>query len=262
MSAIPTPQNEPDFAWIDGALDDKGRSKALEGGGEAAWPVGNLPAGVLGGHVARPSWLESAARISYRFIEILVALFGIILTFPLAAIIAWIIRRDSPGPSVFRQTRLTQDGKPFIFYKFRTLYADARERFPELYCYSYTPEQMETRPFKTEDDPRVTRVGKWLRRTTLDEIPNLYNLLRGEVTMVGPRPEIPEMLASYRPDQLLKFSVKPGLTGLAQVSGRNRLTMQETIACDLAYVRNRSWRLDLWILMRTFKRVIDRHGAL
>jgi len=262
MSTLPNRRSEEEFTWVSDAEAGKTLLTGLKVSGEAVWPIGSIPASALRSHAARKHWYEIPARISYRIVEILVALCGLILTLPVTVIIAWIIRRDSPGPAVFRQIRLTRNLRPFTFYKFRTLYADARQRFPELYSYSYTPEQMASLYFKTDSDPRVTRVGKWLRRTTLDEIPNLFNLLRGEVTMVGPRPEIPEMLPSYRTDQLLKFAVKPGLTGLAQVSGRNRLTMEETIACDLAYVRNRSWRLDLWILMMTFKRVIARDGAL
>lgn len=209
----------------------------------------------------RLSLRQSLAQISYRSVEILVAVCGLILTAPAIAVIAVIIKRDSPGPAVFRQTRIGLNGKPFYFYKFRTLYADARQRWPELYAYQYTPEEIQTLVFKTDNDPRVTRVGSWLRRTTLDEMPNLYNLLRGDVAMVGPRPEIYDMIPYYRQDQMLKFIVKPGLTGLAQVSGRNRLTFQETLDYDIIYVHKRSWRLDAYILWETVRKVLARDGA-
>jgi lipopolysaccharide/colanic/teichoic acid biosynthesis glycosyltransferase len=208
------------------------------------------------------NWTASLGRHAYRLIEILVALSGLILTFPIALIVAWLIKRDSPGPAVFCQPRVAKGGKTFKFYKFRTLYVDARQRWPELYAYKFTPKDIDTKPFKTDDDPRVTRVGKWLRRTTLDEIPNLYNLLRGDVTMVGPRPEIPEMLPYYSQEEMIKFSVKPGLTGLAQTTGRNHLTIRQTIEWDVLYVRNRTWRMDISIILRTIMRVIARDGAL
>jgi lipopolysaccharide/colanic/teichoic acid biosynthesis glycosyltransferase len=210
---------------------------------------------------ANLSWREKLTRVSYRVVEIFVASCGLVLMFPVMIVIAIIIKRDSPGPAIFRQTRIGLNGEPFQFYKFRTLYADARQRWPELYDYRYTPEEIETLVFKTDCDPRVTKVGVWLRRSTLDELPNLYNLLRGDVAMVGPRPEIYDMLPYYRPNQMLKFVVKPGLTGMAQVSGRNRLTFQETVAWDVAYVQQRTWKLDARILWETVKKVLARDGA-
>jgi lipopolysaccharide/colanic/teichoic acid biosynthesis glycosyltransferase len=111
--------------------------------------------------------------------------------------------------------------KPFRFVKFRTLYADARQRFPKLYSYQYTAEELEQLKFKVEDDPRVTPQGRWMRRSTLDELPNFWNVLTGDMALVGPRPEIPEMLRYYHGDMLLKFTVRPGITGMAQISGCN-----------------------------------------
>jgi len=141
------------------------------------------------------------------------------------------------------------------------MYVDARERYPDLYAYDYSPEDVEKMFFKLPHDPRLTRLGKRLRRTSLDELPNLFCVLLGRMTLVGPRPEIPEMVAYYRDDQLMKFSVKPGLTGLAQVSGRNILKFQETIAADLAYVEQRGFSRDMWILVRTVKAVLLMMGA-
>jgi exopolysaccharide production protein ExoY len=198
----------------------------------------------------------------------------------MVALAIW-IRRDSPGPALFWQTRMGRDrrarrgasvprgerrqvdaaGRPFAFVKFRTMYVDARERFPELYRYDYSPAEMETLIFKSDDDPRITPMGRWLRKTSLDELPNFINLLLGQVTLVGPRPEIPEMTAYYTDAQRAKFAVKPGITGAAQIAGRALLRWQETVTLDLDYVANRSLRRDVEILIGTVKAAITRHGA-
>jgi lipopolysaccharide/colanic/teichoic acid biosynthesis glycosyltransferase len=176
-------------------------------------------------------------------------------------ILAIIIRLDSPGPIIFRQYRLGENGQPFRFYKFRTMWVDARERHPELYAYRYSDTQIRSMYFKVLDDPRLTRFGAHLRKTSLDELPNLLNVVLGDMTLVGPRPELPEMLAYYTQQQLMKFSVKPGVTGLAQVTGRAVLRFQETIASDLEYCARRSLRFDFLILCRTVTTIIQRVGA-
>jgi lipopolysaccharide/colanic/teichoic acid biosynthesis glycosyltransferase len=262
MSAAPAPRRETELRWpVDDSKGAQLRGPAKEHDNIALLDSPAVPVSIPA-PPAETSGLQAIWQYAYRLIEIAIAAGGLILTFPVALIIALIIKRDSPGPAVFRQRRVAQNGKIFAFYKFRTLYVDAKQRWPELYAYQYTRQDIETKPFKNEDDPRVTKVGKWLRRTTLDEIPNLYNLLRGDVTMVGPRPEIPEMLPYYSQEEMIKFSVKPGLTGLAQTTGRNRLTIKQTIEWDVYYVRNRTLRLDISILLRTIKRVIARDGAL
>jgi len=149
----------------------------------------------------------------------------------------------------------------FRFVKFRTLYADARERFPELYAYRYTPEQLNDLKFKVDADPRVTRCGNWLRRTSLDELPNFWNVLTGDMALVGPRPEIPEMLPYYRGEMLLKFSVRPGVTGPAQISGRGRLTFFDTVAYDVDYARKRSFLYDVKVILTTIRKVVVQDGA-
>ena len=199
--------------------------------------------------------------IAKRVTDVVVSALLIALTIPVMFLLWLLVRLDSRGPAIFRQDRVGKDGRVFRFYKFRTMYVDARERFPDLYAYDYSPEDVETMFFKLPHDPRLTRVGRRLRRTSLDELPNLLCVLLGRMTLVGPRPEIPEMVAYYSDAQLAKFSVKPGLTGLAQVSGRNILRFQETIAADLNYVENRSFRHDIVILLRTVKAVILMMGA-
>lgn len=222
------------------------------------------------------------ARFLRRAVDVAVAATMLILTAPLMLAIALWIRRDSPGPALFWQVRMGKDrrvgaapgdapraerrkvdmaGRPFRFVKFRTMYADARERFPELYRYEYSPSQMETMIFKSDDDPRITPVGRWLRKSSLDELPNFINLLLGQVTLVGPRPEIPEMTPYYTETQRTKFAVKPGITGAAQISGRALLTWKETVALDVEYVANRSLRRDVEILIGTLKAAITGRGA-
>jgi lipopolysaccharide/colanic/teichoic acid biosynthesis glycosyltransferase len=196
-----------------------------------------------------------------RAIEVVLAAVLLLLTLPLMLLIAAIVKLDSPGPAVFRQPRIGRNGRMFRFAKFRTLYADARERWPHLYAYRYTADEVAALHFKLKEDPRVTRVGKWLRKSTLDELPNLWNVLTGEVAFVGPRPEIPEMLPYYDRGQLVKFSVRPGVTGLAQVCGRGDLSFRDTVAFDVEYVRRRSLGLDLEILTRTLACIAVRKGA-
>ncbi len=204
---------------------------------------------------------RSAARLLHRSFEIVFASAVLAIASPVILLIAIIIRLDSPGPALFFQKRVGKNGKTFTFLKFRTLYVDARQRFPELYRYQYTPDQLVDLRFKVDKDPRVTRQGNWLRRTSLDELPNFWNVLKGDMALVGPRPEIPEMLPYYTGDMLQKFSVRPGVTGPAQVSGRGRLTFFDTVEFDLEYVRRQSFAYDMRILLTTVRMVLAQDGA-
>lgn len=203
-------------------------------------------------------WPEAVA---VRTLDIVVSACALLIGLPVMLLLALMIRIDTPGPALFRQQRVGRGGRPFTFYKFRTMYADARKRFPELYYYQYSDQEVQTLCFKLKNDPRLTPVGRWLRRTTLDELPNFINVLRGEMSLVGPRPEIPEMLPYYSEQQLRKFAVKPGATGLAQINGRGHLTLQQTIAFDLEYCERRSLGLDLWVLLMTVKACLFGKGA-
>lgn len=214
-------------------------------------------------HSRRPvnPFLTRLAWVALRTVEVVIAASVLLITLPLLILIALYIKWDSPGPAIFRQTRVGKDFTPFSFCKFRTLYADARQRFPELYRYEYTPEELDELQFKVEDDPRVTPAGRWLRRTTLDELPNFWNLLTGEVALVGPRPEIPEMVKYHAPEHMIKFSVRPGITGLAQICGRGRLKFHQTNHYDQQYVMTRSFGLDCRIILQTVKKVVRLDGA-
>lgn len=227
-------------------------------------PAPGAPAEIVARRRAEAPWPDRPRR-SYRAgkraLDLLVASAGLVVAAPAMAVVAIAIRLESPGPAVFRQRRVGQDGREFTFYKFRTMFADARERFPDLYDYDFAEGQLGSSYYKPADDPRRTRVGTFLRRTTLDELPNLVNVFLGQVSLVGPRPELPEMVRHYRPDQIAKFSVKSGMTGLAQVSGRNQLTILEQIDLDVAYAIRPSFWGDLKILGRTVVAVARQVGA-
>jgi lipopolysaccharide/colanic/teichoic acid biosynthesis glycosyltransferase len=196
-----------------------------------------------------------------RLLEILIAATVLVVTAPVMALVGLIIRRGTPGPALFFQPRVGINGRIFNFVKFRTLYHDARERFPHLYAYQYRPEELSRFKFKIEDDPRVTPQGRWLRKSTLDELPNFWNVLTGDMALVGPRPEIPDMLPYYHGEKLRKFTVRPGVTGLAQISGRGRLSFQDTVNYDVKYAAERSFLLDLRIILRTLCLILIRDGA-
>jgi len=196
-----------------------------------------------------------------RMVEIVFSACVLVLALPIMLVVGLIIRLGTPGPVLFRQIRMGINQKPFRFVKFRTMFADARQRFPHLYEYRYTEEEIQQLKFKIVDDPRVTPQGKWLRTSTLDELPNFWNVLTGDMALVGPRPEIPDMLPYYSGEQLLKFTVRPGVTGLAQISGRGRLSFQDTVALDVEYVRNRTFGMDMKILVLTIFKMLTSDGA-
>lgn len=244
---------------------------------------------------ASPDATNNRSRIDYTTIisdgiirtgQFVISLIGITLSLPIMALITLIIRIDSPGPAIFKQVRIGKDrrgdgrqrprgqegldperrkkdlgGKPFIFYKFRTMFVYAKERYPDLYRYEYDPEEIKAFYFKIPDDPRLTRFGRHLRKTTIDELPNLINVLKGDMSLVGPRPEIPQMIKYYRGEQRNKFRVKPGLTGVCQVNGRGLLSFQETQKLDVKYVEKKTLWLDFKIIVKTLEVTFLRIGA-
>jgi lipopolysaccharide/colanic/teichoic acid biosynthesis glycosyltransferase len=183
----------------------------------------------------------------------------LIIAIPLILIAAAAIRLETPGSPFFTQTRLGRDGKPFRICKLRGMYIDARNRFPSYYNYS-CKEDLDF-CFHLEEDPRVTRAGMFFRKTSIDELPNLWNVVLGDMSLVGPRPEIPEVLALYGPFRREYLSVKPGVTCLSKCTGRDRLTKRETIGFDIKYIRERAFSLDLSILWRTFRSVVLRRDV-
>lgn len=200
-----------------------------------------------------PLWRDIAER--------LIALTFLILTLPIMAIVGLLVWLDSPGPVLFRQWRIGTGGKLFRFTKFRTYYVDAKERFPELYRYQYSPTEVNELHFKVTNDPRATRMGRWLRQSTLDELPNLWHVVTGEMSFVGPRPEIPEMFPYYEGSEVRKFTVRPGITGKAQISGRGLLSFRKTVALDVEYLSERGLFNDIRIVFLTLVKVVLRQGA-
>lgn len=194
-------------------------------------------------------------RVFRRFLDIYISAVGLSLVWPLLALVALLIRLESPGSPIFRQTRVGLRGRPFTVYKFRTMRRDAPA--PDLSVedfgsFVFTP---------AGSDARRTRIGGIVRVTSLDEAPQLLNVLRGEMTLVGPRPELPEVVEQYPPAYHERHDVLPGITGLAQINGRSDLTYSKIIAYDLTYARHRSDALDVRILARTALPVLRREGA-
>jgi lipopolysaccharide/colanic/teichoic acid biosynthesis glycosyltransferase len=200
--------------------------------------VTSVPAGI-----ARRGAALSGAQ---RAFDLVVSGAGTIVTAPFIALFAFAIRLESPGHPVYRQTRVGTDGVPFTIFKLRTMVRGAEFTGAGLAI--------------QEGDDRVTRVGAWLRRYSLDELPNLWNVVRGEMSIVGPRPTLQVQVEQYTERQRLRLAVKPGLTGWAQVNGRASLPWSERIELDIWYVEHRSLTLDLTILARTVRMVLSGHG--
>jgi lipopolysaccharide/colanic/teichoic acid biosynthesis glycosyltransferase len=208
-----------------------------------------------------------AAQVVRRGLDIAIAGLVLLVAAPVLLAIMLIIKLDSRGPAIFRQRRIGLNELPFTVHKFRTMYAEAdatphREYIAELVNGAAANQADDGQAlFKLAVDDRVTPVGRFLRKTSIDELPQLWNVLRGEMSLVGPRPVVPYELEHYSADQFRRFAVKPGLTGLWQVSGRNETTYTEMVDLDLEYVDRRSLTLDLSILLKTFPVVIERKGV-
>jgi exopolysaccharide biosynthesis polyprenyl glycosylphosphotransferase len=195
-----------------------------------------------------------------RVVDLVGATLGLILLSPLLAVVAIIVKLDSPGPALFRQQRVGRGGRLFHIIKFRTMAAGAEGHRDELLDQSIYPDR---RLFKLVRDPRVTRLGGWLRKSSLDELPQLFNVLRGEMSLVGPRPPIPSEVELYEAHHYARFDVKPGITGPWQVAGRNQITDFETVvALETQYIREWSLLGDVGILLKTFAVVLRMRGAL
>ena len=222
------------------------------------------PATATASPVADASHLFTDAAC--RALDIVLSALLLAVLSPLLLLIAVVIRVDSPGPAIFRQRRLGRDMKPFTVQKFRTMHhgasAEVHKEFVESLIAGAQPERVGDGPrFKLVRDPRVTRFGHILRRSSLDELPQLWNVLRGEMSLVGPRPPISYEVAKYPKSWFERFAVKPGITGLWQVSGRSELTHEQMIRLDLEYIHRRSFGFNVWIVLRTIPVVLSRRGA-
>lgn len=218
---------------------------------------------VLGDTVAVPTfdpfWTPIPYESAKRMLDIVAVGAGLVVLSPLFAIIACMIKLTSKGPVFFKQKRVGLNGQVFDFYKFRSMRTDAEAKKAELLKLNHHSEQGIT--FKMKDDPRVTWVGKLLRRTSLDELPQLWNVLRGEMSLVGPRPAVISEVEKYGSRQRRRLEVTPGLTCIWQVSGRADLNFDKQVELDIEYINKRSLWYDLKLILMTVPAVISAKGA-
>jgi exopolysaccharide biosynthesis polyprenyl glycosylphosphotransferase len=198
-----------------------------------------------------------SSRLFKRLFDLLVGGSMLVLSSPLWAALFVAIRLDSPGPVFFKQTRVGRRGRLFLLYKFRTMYVDAERRKAELAGKNETGGVI----FKMKDDPRITRVGKLLRRSSLDELPQLLNVLQGDMSIVGPRPPVPSEVVQYTPAERRRLDAEPGLTCIWQVSGRSNIPFEGQVRLDVQYIETRSFWRDVWILLKTVPAVLLGRGA-
>ncbi|RME41922.1 MAG: sugar transferase [Chloroflexi bacterium] len=205
-----------------------------------------------------------------RAMDLVLAAIGLVLATPAMLLIALLIKLDSAGPVLFKQTRLGRGGRPFTFYKFRTMYQNAGHELHRQYVQSLIrneiPQNGSSDPptasvFKLTRDPRITRVGRFLRRTSLDELPQIFNVIKGEMSLVGPRPPLPYEVEEYQDWHRGRLTAIPGITGLWQVRGRSRVPFDEMVRMDLDYIARQSLWLDFRILLLTIPAVISGNGA-
>ena len=231
------------------------------GNGAAHWPeLVAFPSGVLVRSLPvyeAPAETGLYLRFGKRLLDVLGASFGLLLSSPLLLLAAILVKLESRGPVIYRSIRIGRGARPFTFLKLRSMVDGADQHRHKLSHLNETDGPI----FKIAADPRVTRVGRFLRVTSIDEIPQLWNVLRGEMSLVGPRPPIAEEVVQYEPWQLRRLDVVPGITCLWQISGRSRIGFQEWMRLDLEYIRHRSFWLDLKILIRTIPAVLSREGA-
>jgi lipopolysaccharide/colanic/teichoic acid biosynthesis glycosyltransferase len=200
-----------------------------------------------------------------RVIDVALALLALLFALPFLLLIALLVWLSSPGPVLYRQTRIGQGGRPFQMLKFRSMYADADDRMHREM--NLRELQGDRAPpgtagmFILAHDPRITPLGHWMRRYSIDELPQFINVLRGEMSLVGPRPSLTWEVELFTPEQCRRHTCRPGITGLWQVSNRYRLSIPEMLALDLHYVETRSLKLDLWILWRTPAAILSGRSA-
>ena len=228
------------------ATDCRAPAEVGEGRCAADWPVADLSAELS---VAMPFWK--------RFLDVFALLLALPVLLPVFIAVAIAIKLDSPGPVIFKQMRAGRGARPFAFYKFRSMYADAEQHRTELEALNEQVGPI----FKIHDDPRITRVGRLLRRWSIDELPQVWNVLMGDITLVGPRSPMLNEVAAYEPWQRRRLSVMGGITCIWQVSGRSQISFHEWMRMDMQYVQRACLKLDLWLLARTVPAVLFGRGA-
>jgi len=192
-----------------------------------------------------------------RIIDVLCALCGILLLLPVMIIVAIRIKLDSTGTVFFTQERVGQDGRSFMMYKFRSMCTDAEYLLEKL----QDKNEMSGPMFKIKEDPRVTKVGKFIRKTSIDELPQLFNILKGEMSVVGPRPSLPKEVAQFSSFQKQRLVAKPGLTCYWQVSGRSDVSFKEWMEMDVQYIEQRNTWIDIWLILKTVGVLFGDEGA-
>ncbi|MBC1896057.1 sugar transferase [Listeria booriae] len=204
------------------------------------------------------------AIILKRLLDIMLSIIGIIIALPIMLVVMLCIKWEDKGPALFIQTRTGKDNRPFSIYKFRSMKVRNEEALKEEHVYEWEDGVPDTFVFKDvgETNPNVTKVGAFIRRTSLDELPQLFNVFIGNMSFIGPRPEIPAITSRYSAQQKKRLDVKPGITGWAQVNGRSSVTNGEKMKMDYYYIENYSLRLDIIILIRTVKVVLTSRGAV
>lgn len=192
-----------------------------------------------------------------RLLDLIISLLLFIILIPIYIVLVIWIKLDSKGEAVFTQTRIGKNGKPFTIYKFRTMVKDADKMFKR----DLSRETIHGFVFQEKNDPRITKSGKFLRKTSLDELPQLINIIKGDMSLIGPRPEIEDVVKFYSDYENVRLLVRPGVSGLAQVNGRGNLELKQTINYDIKYIDNFSLWNDFKIFLKTFKVVFLREGA-
>ena len=203
--------------------------------------------------------LDPISQVIKRFMDITGGILGVILSFPIMIVTAIAIKLDSPGPAIFKQVRVGQHGQKFHIYKFRSMYIDAEQRLQELMDRN---EMGDSRIFKIKDDPRITKIGKFIRKTSIDELPQFFNVIRGNMSLVGTRPPTVNEVEHYDRHHFMRISIKPGITGMWQTSGRNEIKdFEQIVKLDVAYIENWSLLLDFTLIFKTVKVLFSRTGA-
>ena len=203
--------------------------------------------------------LDPFSRMTKRFMDIIGGVLGVILTSPVMIVTAILIKRDSPGPVLFKQERVGEHGQKFNILKFRSMYIDAEKRKQELMAQN---EMSDSRLFKIKDDPRITKIGKIIRKTSIDELPQFFNVIKGDMSLVGTRPPTVLEVELYDRHHLRRISIKPGITGMWQTSGRNEIKdFEQVVQLDVAYIENWSLLLDIKLILKTVMVLFSNKGA-
>lgn len=236
-------------------MDDELRTGALNDPVDPAGGASSVREGGVPGVIKVEDSMPYA--LSKRLFDLVVGSVALVFILPTLPLIALMIKLDTRGPVFFKQDRVGRKGRVFKFYKFRSMVHEAESQRAELGELN----EQDGPVFKIRSDPRITSVGRFLRRSSFDEIPQILNVLKGEMSIVGPRPPLPDEVAGYQPWQLSRLAVKPGITCLWQISGRSHIGFNEWMRLDLEYLRTRSFKTDLLILLKTIPAVIERKGA-